>query len=298
MSATGLTRFTNFWKKPWKQKKQSFAFRYLRLFPGAFVPTRLPNGDWWFAENDFLGSALLWNGFENEEFALMERMISPGMTVLDIGAHKGFYTLLFSSKTGTHGRVLAFEPSKRERFRLHLHLKVNSCRNVQVFDFALGEKEGEATLFVVDGAETGMNSLQPVANNHSVHEETVAVRSLDTLLVDLHVERVDFVKMDVEGGELGVLRGASTLLDRSPRPYIFSEISDLRTKSWGYQASEILRFMENKRFQWFSPRPDGLLSPLGPLLSFYDGNFMGVPEERMPEIQSRIAKEPFKSSLD
>src|SRR5208283_1731453 len=253
----GLQRFKRFLQKPWKQKKQSFQFRLLHWVPGVAIPHRLPSGAWWLAENDSIGTALLWTGFEGQEYSLADLMILRGMTVLDIGAHKGFYTLLFSRKVGTQGRVVAFEPSKRERTRLNLHLKLNFCRNVTVINVALGEKEEETTLFVVEGPETGMNSLKPVGDDHRIHEETVKVCRLDSVLDGLGVNRVDFVKMDVEGGELGVLRGAPDLLERRPRPCVLAEISDFRTKSWGYAASEILRFLEGRQFHWFSLRPEG-----------------------------------------
>ncbi len=288
-------RFSAFLRKPWRQQKQSIAFRLLRWIPGMIIPHRLPSGAWWLAENDFMGGAVLWAGFEGQEYSLLEQMISPGMTVLDIGAHKGFYTLLFSGKVGSLGRVIAFEPSQRERRRLKLHIKLNSCRNVTVIGAALGEKEEESTLFVVEGAETGMNSLRPVGDDLRTHKQTVTVHRLDSILKTLGTNRVDFIKMDVEGGELGVLRGASDFLDHRPRPYLFAEISDLRTKQWGYEASEILRFMEKKQFHWFSVRDAGFLEPLDhcPLPS--EVNFLGVPEERLEDIRDRITNKGSES---
>jgi FkbM family methyltransferase len=84
-----------------------------------------------------------------------------GMTVLDVGAHNGFYTLLASKKVGPSGRVIAFEPSPRERQRLLSNLWINRCSNVIVEPVALAEEDSVATLFVVSGAETRMQ--QPSA---------------------------------------------------------------------------------------------------------------------------------------
>jgi FkbM family methyltransferase len=85
------------------------------------------------------------------------------MTVLDVGAHNGFYTLLASKRVGPTGQVIAFEPSPRERQRLLSNLWINGCSNVIVEPVALADEDSVATLFVVSGAETGCNSLRPPA---------------------------------------------------------------------------------------------------------------------------------------
>ena len=240
-----LRRIGAFLRKPWLQKKQSLGARYLRWLPHALLPIRLPIHAWWLAENDFIGAALLWEGFENVEYELAGRIIRPGMTVLDIGAHKGFYSLLFSRAVGPHGRVLAFEPSHRELTRLKCHLYINSCRNVQVFNFALGQSNGQAQLFVAEGPETGLNSLRPPSESVETHQETVSIRALDTVLNDEQIGKVDFIKIDVEGAELAVFSGAIDLLRRFPRPIILAEVSDLRAKQWGHSANDLLSFLNN-----------------------------------------------------
>jgi FkbM family methyltransferase len=243
-------RYLGFFGKPWKQQKQSIAFRYLRWIPHAMIPVRLPTGVWWLAENDFIGSALLWEGFENTEYELARKLVQSGMAVLDIGAHKGFYTLLFSRTVGASGRVLAFEPSHRERTRLNSHLCLNRCHNVSVFDWALGQKDEEGILFVAQGTDTGLNSLRPPDGGVPTHSETVRIRSLDSVLAEANVSHVDFIKIDVEGAELSVFSGAHRLLSTTPRPMILAEVSDVRTKQWGYKAQDTLALLEQCKFTW------------------------------------------------
>jgi len=281
-------RWAAFIEKPWKQKKQSFGFRYLRWVPYAFLPIRLPIDAWWFAENDFIGLALLWDGFENAEYELAKKIVQPGMTVLDIGAHKGFYTLLLSRRVGAEGRVLAFEPSRRERARLKVHVRGNSCHNVSIFDFALGQNEDEGTLFVVRGPETGLNSLRPQGEGVRSNGEKVRIRSLDAVLSEAAVSQVDFVKIDVEGAELSVFSGANRLLTATPRPLILAEVSDVRTKQWGYEAKNILSALESLGFTWMAVRPAGMLAPADTRQNFYDANFLAVPEERMDALREWV----------
>jgi FkbM family methyltransferase len=287
-----LRRCFRFIGKPWKQKKQSFGFRYLRWVPHAFLPVHLPIKAWWFAESDFMGSALLWEGFENAEYELAKKVVQPGTIALDIGAHKGFYTLLLSRAVGANGRVLAFEPSRRERARLRIHVRVNSCRNVSVFDFALGQNEDEGTLFVVQGTETGLNSLRPLDKGVLSRCERVRIRSLDAVLLEQGLSQVDFVKIDVEGAELSVFSGANRLLTAMPRPVILAEVSDVRTKQWGYEAKNILSALESLRFTWLAVRPGGMLAPVDTRQSFYDANFLAVPEEKMDALRKWVLPTP------
>jgi len=137
-----LPRLGRFLKKPWSEKVRSMTLRWVRMMP---LPVRLPFGVWWLAEDDWLGKAILCGGLENAERSVVERILQPGMRVLDIGAHHGFYTLLASRKVGAGGRVLAFEPSPRERRKLLRHLRLNRCTNVQVEDCALGARKQNRT---------------------------------------------------------------------------------------------------------------------------------------------------------
>ena len=260
-------------------------FRWITRVLGIPVRVRLPFGSWWVAENDACGRAILRDRFENAERCFVEKYLQPGMTVLDIGAHHGFYTLLAAQKVGPGGRVIAFEPSPREREKLFRHLRLNGCTNVQVESLALGGREGLAELFVVNGKETGCNSLRPPQVPQPTEVLEVPVGRLDSYLERQRVPGVDFIKMDVEGAELEVLRGAAELLGRRPRPVILCEVQDARTQPWGYAAKEIVEFLRGFGYRWFQPVPEGGLRPLSAEQAEFDGNFVAVPEERLEQVR-------------
>jgi FkbM family methyltransferase len=93
----------------------------------------------------------MYGEFEVTEVRLLQKFLHPGMTVMDVGAHHGWYTLLASKHVGKRGKVIAFEPSPRECRRLEKHLRFNRCSNVHLERCAAGSEPGEADLFLVDG---------------------------------------------------------------------------------------------------------------------------------------------------
>ena len=146
--------------------------------------------------------------------------------------------------------MFAFEPSPRERRALLRHVRINRCRNVSIEALALGGEEGNASLFVVQGEQTGCNSLRTPAPDvpGEFIPTPVHIVRLDDWLDAQKIERVDFIKLDVEGGELEVLRGAEDLLKRRPRLLILAELQDVRAKSLGPPSQGRCRISRKSRF--------------------------------------------------
>jgi len=216
------------------------------------------------------------------------------MTVLDIGAHHGFYTLLAWKRVGPHGRVFSFEPSPRERKALLRHVKINRCGNVTVEGLALGSESEDAELFVVQGAQTGCNSLRKPAADvaGALSPAQVHVVRLDDWIASRKIATIDFVKLDVEGGELDVLKGAQVLLNSRPRPVILAEVQDVRTLPWGYRANEIIRYLRNQGYRWFRLLPSGLLDELDETPEEVEGNFVACPGESITAHESISGRRP------
>jgi FkbM family methyltransferase len=292
----GLSRAKQFLKKPGREKARAVSFHWRRVFPRIPIPVRLPFGSWWLARNDFVGSAFFGAGFENIERSFVEVFLRPGMTVLDIGAHHGFYTLLASRKVGSRGRVIAVDASPRERKKLRLNLWINRCRNVTVESHALGEAVGTAELYLVCGTETGCNSLRAPDVAQPTERVQVSVEPLDRMLRRHKIDQVDFIKMDVEGAELSVLKGAHSLLSRPHRPVMLIEVYDIRTRPWGYSARDIIVYLTSLGFHWFCPVPNGALEELDCEQLEYSGNFVAVPSEDLGRVRALIASKTQESS--
>jgi len=279
-------RMRRFLSRPLHEKSRSLYARWRQLFPSAPFLIRLPFGSWFIARDDYLGATFTSDSFEPAERAFMQRYLKPGMTVLDIGAHHGLYSLLAAKQVGEYGRVYSFEPSPREQKALKLNLLLNRCKNVKVQQFALGSEETNSDLYVVNEFNTGCNSLRPPHVPHPTSAVTVNVKTLDNWIAEQKLQSVDFIKLDVEGGELEALKGAQRTLQTRPRPIIMCEMEDIRTAPWGYKPDAIALHLLTLGFRWFQPTVEGNLSPLPADAHEFQSNYVAVPEETVPLIAS------------
>ena len=140
----------------------------------------------------------------------LERFVRPGMTIFDIGAQAGFYTLLFSRLTGPSGTVYAFEPCAYEAHYLLDHIRMNGLRNVRVIQAAVWAASGLGAL-TVDRGQT----------QNAISGFTDSILQVPTLSLDgLNLPPPNLIKMDVEGAESAVLEGAKRTLEHH-RPVVF-----------------------------------------------------------------------------
>lgn len=250
-----LQKLKQFLAKPTNEKICSLRYRFKCvwnfIFP--FIPllVRLPSGSWWIAVNDFNSDSIFTGDYEIGETKFVSNFLKEEMVVLDIGAHDGYYTLLASKKVGEKGKVIAFEPSPKERKLLHLNLKINMCKNVKVESYALSSQVGESTFYVVVGHDTGCNSLKLPRVSEPTKEIKVSTTTLDDYLKGANINSVDFIKIDAEGAELEIFKGSKRFFEKSTHPIILCEVSDYRAQPWGYLASDIIHFLETYGYNWF-----------------------------------------------
>jgi FkbM family methyltransferase len=185
----------------------------LRLVPkGASLPILQGalRGKRWIAGSSNHGCWL--GSYEAAKQRKMIELVRPGMVCWDVGANVGFYTLLLAELVGVSGRVFAFEPVPCNVELLRRHVEMNRYQNVRIFPCALGDFDGEA-LF-----DPGPNR----AVGHMAAGGTLKVpcSRADTLLAAGEVEAPDVVKIDVEGAEADVLRGARGAMEKHPMMFL------------------------------------------------------------------------------
>ncbi|TAJ41542.1 MAG: FkbM family methyltransferase [Reyranella sp.] len=179
--------------------------------------------------------------FEPNEFNFLDRLLKPGMVFVDVGANDGYYTLFAARRIGPEGRIVAVEPSSRERGHLERNIARNGVGNVEIVPAALGAAPGHADLHLAHGVHTGHNTLGRFAHDDVVpaRVERVPVETLDGVVRRLALPRVDVVKIDVEGGEANVIAGARTVL-QSMRPVLMMEVSDGALRAQGSSEAALL----------------------------------------------------------
>lgn len=207
--------------------------------PGDHLVSTLPGGERLRAAARY--RHLAWNP---EEYRAFREAVRPGATVLDVGANVGSYTLLFATWAGPAGRVFAFEPAPASRAGLQRHLALNGLADrVDVVAAAAAASVGFAR-FRTDGT-SGANALEPPSTRASAPTIDVKTTTLDAFCEARRL-RPDVVKIDVEGAELEVLKGARQVL-ASDAVQAFLELHPSILASRGVTADEIRTELAGQR---------------------------------------------------
>jgi len=169
----------------------------------------------------------LYGTYEFWKTRLVERIVHEGMTILDVGANVGYYTLLTARLVGPTGRVLAFEPHPEVLHWLSRSVNANGYDNAELFSCALSDASGTVEFYPGRHSGWGSTLFHPESANQRLKPFAVEARTLDDVLNGLGVDRVDLIKVDVEGTEAKVLAGARrTLRDLSPMMLVDVDLRD------------------------------------------------------------------------
>jgi FkbM family methyltransferase len=197
-----------------------------------------------------------WSGmrFEHAELQFILRMLRPGMTFFDIGGNTGIFSLAAGRKLhGTGSRIYCFEPSPWTFSVLEKNLAQNQLTNVRAIRVALSEDIGEASLYVNASLKDALNSLEAPSHTDAdvVGQVSVQATTLEEFISEHQIPRVDVMKVDVEGAELRVFRGARGLLERADAPLILYEGYSWCTAGFHYHPVEIMWLLESHGYELF-----------------------------------------------
>ena len=195
------------------------------------------------------------------EFAFLDRFLEPGMTFLDAGANEGIYSVFASRRLGAEGTVWAFDPSPREVSRLVRNLELNNLQ-VRVFPVALADQTGQAEMLVAGYGHEGLNTVGQFFNEvEGSTKELIQVTTLDDIVKENPLARLDVIKIDVEGAELKLLKGASETLRRY-RPLLLLEVADRTLRQQGSSREQLLDYLRTLDYEFYIFDPySGLPAP-------------------------------------
>lgn len=215
----------------------------------------------------------------NFEKILFLNAVLKGDLVFDVGANRGYYTLLFSHLVGRTGQVHAFEPVSRT-FR-HLSNSVSAGKrfdNVYLNNVAVGDIAGWSNLYMPND-DDGQASMK--IHSSGSWNEVKAIETFECKVIRLddyaeaaHLSRLDFVKCDVEGAELFALKGMIRTLDKFS-PILYLEICPDWTRNFNYSPVEITEFLAPFGYSAFHLITNGIRSLSNPYVELSPDNYSG-----------------------
>lgn len=203
-------------------------------------------------------------GFEIPLVKYMVNNVKNGMTVFDVGANIGFFTVLMGALVGSNGKVVAYEASKRNHDLLVQNLSMNYVKgHVDVLNKAAYSKEDKLTFYSHENFNGNSSIVEFDAeyekryDTETVKEETVIAEPLDVHFNK--VNKIDLIKIDVEGSEYDVIIGMEKLLKTKKVKKVVFELNKLRSKGNWEDLKKILRNYEDKfKYKFFVLNQEGV----------------------------------------
>jgi FkbM family methyltransferase len=176
--------------------------------------------------------------YEPKNVEAIQKTVREDDVAYDVGAHVGYFAVLMGDIVGSGGRVIAFEPRGLNLGYLQRHVSVNKCDNIEIVSKAVGDHTGHAKLETRTGSGTGYVS--------DTGDEEIEITSIDELVESGTLPPPTFLKIDVEGGEMAVLRGAQKVIEtQRPRMILATHGDEIDAEcralltEWNYELQDI-----------------------------------------------------------
>jgi FkbM family methyltransferase len=186
----------------------------------------------------------VYGSYEPHKTALLRFLLRPGSGFIDVGAHIGYFTLMAAGLVGDSGVVFAFEPEKSNFYWLRKNVQVNHIyQRVSMFALALSCVNTRGRLFL--GTKSGWHTLLPGCPFRQSGSLAVEVRTLDSLLALFVGRKITAIKIDVEGAELEVLKGARRFFVEHPDVVILVDLHP----ALGVNSAQVVRYLTHCNFR-------------------------------------------------
>lgn len=214
----------------------------------------------------------LYGWYEKNTLRHLLKMARPDWTFVDVGANVGFYSLTLAQRL-TQGSVHAFEPNPGTFDTLAANAALNTFPHLHLHSFGLSDATGTLTL-TFDPHNLGTASAFKTEGSR---REVISLRALDEVCETEKIGRVDLIKVDIEGGEMNFIKGATETLRRNRQLVLVAEIAEENCRRAGYTGEELFNRIAEMGFRAFVPRswPFGL-RPVSALPADYHDNILFV----------------------
>ena len=198
--------------------------------------------------NDLISRVILETGvWDDASWLAIRQHLVGGATFVDVGAHEGYCSLKAARVVGPSGRVIAIEPNPEMVRTLRANIGASGATVITVEPVACSDSETTLDLFVAAHSNTGSSSLSKTNASLGGSVSTayhVPARPLDAIIREAGVSRVDLIKIDVEGAEFSVLKGAQEALALY-HPVLLVELDDQLLNSMETTSAAIIAFLRS-----------------------------------------------------
>ncbi|MDP1891103.1 MAG: FkbM family methyltransferase [Gemmatimonadaceae bacterium] len=268
-------------------------------WPAEGVWRRTPDGLWMFLKpGDFFDECYAYASPDESYRQFMPLAVHPGDWGIDVGAQKGWYSMLLARGVGSAGHVLSVEPDPAAAELMRANLERNRCANVTLVRAVAGEGEGDVEFVLNDFVGWSSRTPNALQRESEKARVTLPMRPLDDMLAACAPPagtRVTWVKIDVEGGEAGVLRGATRLL-AAHAPVLWMEVNPSSLEAANSSPAELGALLQGYGYQFWRGhvlerwlrRPRVWFSPVARLADVTDeADVLCVPPSR-PDLVSLL----------
>lgn len=217
---------------------------------------------------DFRQKALYGEALAN----FLYNVLRPGDTVIEVGAHIGYFSLLASAFVGRSGFVYAFEAERRNFVQLQANIAINRVGNVQPYEQALGALTADVPFYINLSGNDGAHSLVPPdsrGRQTAYRSDTTNLATLDSVIGDPGSLRIRVLKVTVAGAEPEVLRGAAGLLRKRTFDFVISHYDARSVRRVGGSETAFRAFMADFGYDCYGlmPSADLVHVPAGETLA-------------------------------
>jgi len=283
--------------KPWASMVQTRVANLVYCFDSprvrGFEATVPYFGNLRFALNtkDAIGWRIFFTGqYERETNYVLRCFCQPGNTIVEAGANNGSETILAAIHVRPTGRVYAFEPVPRVRAQLDFNVQLNRLQaTVQIEALALAEKAGDTTFFLMPKEAPNQGMSSRFAFMEALERLPVTQAKLDDWMQQKQVAGLHFIKMDIQGGELGLLEGGKETMNRC-RPIVYTEAMNGEQRSAGRSLEELREYFLSRGYNLWVFKANRLKpTPIIPGGVLIEGNWLAVPTEKLRQLPAAAA---------
>lgn len=187
-----------------------------------------------------------WGEFEKENIDFFRSLIRENQTIFDVGANIGIYSLVASQKLNEGGNIFCFEPSEWAFNRLNENIALNGFSNIEVIKKGISDKSGTINFYVCRDDAYNSIGVKPMMEVEKI--VPISVTTIDEFCEEQKISHIDILKIDAEGADYLVLKGAVGMLNKPNSPIIFCEFNRNISDGFDFSKNDFVNYLINNNY--------------------------------------------------